>query len=239
MGQHVYARKPPLEKGYTGPWEIVQVRGGGSSYKLKHLRQRRWISRRAEHLKIAFVRPAHLKSKRTPQNINLAPDTTLTTALDAQKYSPSDTESGDELPPRDLPLSPPNSNDGLGEEIVNTSNTGVFLEDNNSHSAGSSVLNQAESGTDSTTSNENALCINQQVYEGLGNKTGCTHPEPVRSITPIQAPTVQRRLRTHLELINKLVKVILHRVPPNNCHLPDVDDHLTDSGTGYVEMTRG
>ena len=37
VGQYVYACKPPLEKGYTGPWQIIQVRGGGSSYKLKHL----------------------------------------------------------------------------------------------------------------------------------------------------------------------------------------------------------
>ena len=171
--------------------------------------------------------------------------------MDAQEYSPSDTESGDELPPRNLPLSPPNSNDGLGEEIVNTSNTGVFSEDNNSHSPGSSALNQAESGTDSTTSNENALPINEQVNEWLGNETVntsnavvprkttiCTHPEPVRSITPTQAPMVQGRMRTHLELINKLVEVILHRVPPNYCDLPEVDDHLTDSETGYGEMTR-
>ena len=167
----MYARKPPLEKGYTGPWEIVQARWGGSSYKLKHLRQRRWISRRAEHLKTAFIRPAHLKSKRTQQKINLVPDTTHTTALDAQEYSPSDTESGDELPPRDLPLLPPNSSDVLGDEIVNTSNTGVLSEDNNIHSPGSSALSQAESGTDSTTSNENALPINEQINEGLGNET--------------------------------------------------------------------
>ena len=67
LGQHVYARKPPLKKGYTGPWEIVQVREGGSSYKQKHLRQQRWISQRAEHLKTAHlkIRPTHLKIKRT------------------------------------------------------------------------------------------------------------------------------------------------------------------------------
>ena len=68
--------------------------------------------------------------------------------------------------------------------------------------------------------------------------TVCTYPEPVRSIKPTQAPTVQRRMRMHLQLINKLVKVILHRVPPNYCDLPEVDDHLTDLETGYVEMTR-
>ena len=43
--------------------------------------------------------------------------------------------------------------------------------DNNSHSPGSSALNQAESGTDSTTSNENALPINEHVNEWLGNET--------------------------------------------------------------------
>ena len=89
------------------------------------------------------------------------PDTTHTTALDAQEYSPSYTESGDDLPPRDLPLSPPNSN-GLGDEIVNT---GVLSEDNNIHSPGSSALSQAESGIHSTTSNENALPINEQINE--------------------------------------------------------------------------
>ena len=37
--------------------------------------------------------------------------------------------------------------------------------------AGSSALNQAESGTDSTTSNENTLPINEKINEGLSNET--------------------------------------------------------------------
>ena len=96
-------------------------------------------------------------------------DKTHTTTLYAQEYSPSDTESGDELPPCNQPLLPSNSNDGLGDDIVNTSDTGVLLEGNNIHSPGSSAVSQAESGTDFTTSNENALPINEQINEGLGN----------------------------------------------------------------------
>ena len=194
------------------------------------------MSRRAEHVKFAFIIPVHLKRKCTQQKTNLVPDTTQTSALDGQEYIPSDIELEfcDELPPRDMPLSLSNSNDGFGDAIANTSTTGILSEDNNIHSPGSSVPSQDESGTYSTTSNENALPINEQINEGLGNETvNTSHAGVVSEHHSIHSPGTSALDQADSENYGTTSN---ENASPTNQQVSEI--YITQSTTDVLRSTR-
>ena len=195
VGQYVYARKPPREKGYTGPWEIIQVRGEGSSYKLRHVKYHRWISRRAEHLKDAFIRPPRLRnSKRSQRKTNYLPDTNDNPKM--PEHSTTDTDSDDELPPPpELPPTPASTNDEPDDGIMaNTQNSDGQRQDNAmdtnvvDRDVDFSLAGSAQSTTDtipptSSNASDNAGTIlnpNAMEYESTTNAT--SHIDDLRSI---------------------------------------------------------